>query len=252
MRWPTPARSCVAVLAQVGDQLRAAAVASSPGRGQSSAQSSLLSSRRSSSSLPVEPLGHGHCGPRPGSETMSNSSISRRAPGRPRPRPSYGAVAVLEGLRRRRGCRGRCPGPRRGHPGCGWSQQLDRHSPLAGEPDDVAGDLGDRGREQGEVGAREPGARRQLAGGLAGRDDVGVAVIGTWTSSSRTGRGRAGARLSRAQRSHSRRCRAASSSRWRRRSALERASSTGRHWSVGGSSSRGPEGTRPAAGRASA
>ena len=63
----------------------------------------------------------------------------------------------------------------------------------------------------------------------------GSPVIATRTSSSRTGPRSSRGSLSRAQSSHSRRCWAASTSRWRRRSALDRASSTGRHRSVGGS-----------------
>ena len=82
----------------------------------------------------------------------------------------------------------------------------------------------------------EPGPDRELACGLAGRDDVGVgadrhvdlvvarpapgpaAAGSAW----RTARTRAGAGRRRPRR-------------WRRRSALDRASSTGRHRSVGGS-----------------
>ena len=63
----------------------------------------------------------------------------------------------------------------------------------------------------------------------------GSPVIATRTSSSRTGPRSSSGSLSRAQSSHSSRCCAASTSRWRRRSALDRASSTGRQRSVGGS-----------------
>ena len=45
-----------------------------------------------------QPLRHGHRGALAGAESRSNSSISRRAPGSPRPSPSVGAVAVLHRL----------------------------------------------------------------------------------------------------------------------------------------------------------
>ena len=60
----------------------------------------------------------------------------------------------------------------------------------------------------------------------------GSALIATWISLSRSGPRPSRGWLSRAQRSHSSRCLPASTSRWRRRSALDSASSTGRH-SVG-------------------
>ena len=123
---------------------------------------------RSSLSPSLSPFGHRHGRPPATSDTTANSSISRRAPGSPRPRPAVRAVTV--GHRRSTSAipgpvsraTTRTPRPRLVH---------ELHDDLAalGESDDVTGDLGDGGGDQGQLGPRETGPCRQLASTPAGR-----------------------------------------------------------------------------------
>ena len=95
-------------------------------------------------------------------------------------------------------------------PAAGFLDQLDDDLAGVGEPHDVARDLRDRGRDDGQVGrARSQAARRARAPPGAPRTMSASAWIGTRTSSSRCCPRSISGSLSRAHRSHS--------SRWRRR-----------------------------------
>ena len=158
-----------------------------------------------------QPLGHGHRGAAAhlgrDLELVHQPAGAReaRGPGRRRCCSRRPAPA------RRRRCRARCRGPPRWMPGRGSSSSSTVTSPRAGEPDDVAGHLRDRGGDQRQVGAGEaepwppararPAARprcpRRRGSGSAPRRRA-------------AGRAPAAAGSARAHSSHSSRCRAAS------------------------------------------
>ena len=156
--------------------------------------------------------------------------------GKSQPEPVVRAVAVGQGLARRRRCPGRCP----------WATT---RTPVRGSSTSSIDDLAasrrtarccgpprrPRSRSGSGRSGRSPGATPAPVPPGARRRCPRRRGWGCCSSSSRGGLRSISGWLSRAHRSHSSRWRPASTSRCRRRSPPDRASRTGRHRSVGGS-----------------
>ena len=110
----------------------------------------------------------------PTADAIANSSISRRAPGRPMPRPLPGRKAVAHDASRYPAM----PGPSSDGDNLdalplAVVDQRDDDLAFLGILDDVAGDFGDGGRDDREVAVGKPSLGRERAALLARGHDVG-------------------------------------------------------------------------------
>src|SRR5215203_5382620 len=96
--------------------------------------------------------------------------------GQAAPHPAIAAVAVLEGALQVRDTRPSVTGDHRHSLTTVLPDQADHDLAAFGEHHDVAGDLGDGGGDDGELGRREARLGGQLTALLAGAHDVSVAL----------------------------------------------------------------------------
>ena len=112
--------------------------------------------------------------PRSTSEVISNSSIRRRDPGSPSPRPPYVVYPTIIACSMSAMPAARISGndPHTGPLAVIEARDRDFATPC--EPHDVASDLRDGRGDDGCLGTRETRVYREVASGLTSRDDVGV------------------------------------------------------------------------------
>ena len=111
--------------------------------------------------------------PWPGSLAIANSSISRRTPGQAQAESAVRAEAVVERAVDVGDARSAVAGDDLDATARDL-EQVDHDLARAGETDDVAAHLGHGRGDDREVGGPEGQARRELACGPTGRDDVGI------------------------------------------------------------------------------